>query len=242
MDVYADLRRMWLRACLAAAGAMGVLATLSAHDRISTKVTWDGEVSRIVEARCVACHTAGGRAPMPLRTYADARPWARAIKEEVLTRRMPKWHAARGYGDLANDPSLSPFEIALIASWVDGGAPERGLTPSTSTAQLPASTAGSTANTDGQLRDTRTITQPCGTERLPGGRLLAVRPRLAKGASAGVAVRLPDGEREIVVWVRRYEPEFSETYVLRRPLRTVPGSRLLVEPAADCVIDLLFDR
>ena len=52
-----------------------------------------------------------------------ARPWARAIKEEVLTRRMPKWQAARGYGDFSNDPSLSPFEIALMVAWADGGAP-----------------------------------------------------------------------------------------------------------------------
>ena len=62
---------------------------------------------------------------MSFRTYEDARPWARAIKEEVLTRRMPKWHAVRGYGDFSNDPSLSAFEIALIAAWADGGAPER---------------------------------------------------------------------------------------------------------------------
>ena len=58
---------------------------------------------------------------MSLAVYEDARPWAKAIKEEVLTRRMPKWHAARGYGDFSNDPSLSPFEIALIASWADAG-------------------------------------------------------------------------------------------------------------------------
>ena len=38
----------------------------------------------------------------------------------------PKWKAARGYGDFANDPSLSPFEIALMAAWADGGAPEIG--------------------------------------------------------------------------------------------------------------------
>jgi hypothetical protein len=55
-------------------------------------------------------------------------------------------------------------------------------------------------------------------------------------------VRLPDGAREILVWVKNYEPQFAETYWLRRPLTIGPGSRLLVEPAADCVIDLLLDR
>jgi len=67
----------------------------------------------------------------------ETRPWARAIKEQVLARRMPKWHAARGFGSFANDPTLTPFEIALLVSWIDGGLPRdlravaaaHGLTP-----------------------------------------------------------------------------------------------------------------
>ena len=70
----------------------------AAHDPIGTKVTWDREIAPIVQARCVSCHSEGGKGP-PLMTYEEARPWAKAIKEEVLTRRMPKWAAVRGYGD-----------------------------------------------------------------------------------------------------------------------------------------------
>ena len=95
------------------------VAVVAAHDPITTRVTWSGEISRIVQARCVTCHSPDGRGPMSLKTYEDARPWARAIKEEVMTRRMPKWHAVRGYGDFSNDPSLSAFEIALVAAWAD---------------------------------------------------------------------------------------------------------------------------
>jgi hypothetical protein len=80
-------------------------------------------VRAIVGARCVTCHAPGGSAPMPLTTYDETRPWARAIKEQVLARRMPKWHAARGFGAFANDPTLTPFEIALLVSWIDGGLP-----------------------------------------------------------------------------------------------------------------------
>ena len=106
------------------AGVTIALARLSAHDLITTRVTWTADVSRLVQARCVGCHAPGGKGPMPLTTYEEARPWARAIREEVLTRRMPKWHAVRGYGDFTNDPSLSPFEIATIVAWADGGAPK----------------------------------------------------------------------------------------------------------------------
>jgi mono/diheme cytochrome c family protein len=96
----------------------------AAHDPITTKVTFTREISAILAARCVTCHSPRGSAPMPLTTYAEVRPWARAIKEQVLTRRMPKWHAARGFGAFANDPTLTPLESALIVSWVDGGLPE----------------------------------------------------------------------------------------------------------------------
>jgi len=61
---------------------------------------------------------------MPLTTYDEVRPWARAIKDQVLTRRMPKWPAAHGYGAFANDPSLTPAEMAIVAAWADGGMPK----------------------------------------------------------------------------------------------------------------------
>lgn len=219
---------------LAAAGTLAVLATASAHDRVTTKVTWEREVAPIVQARCVRCHQPGGRAPMPLGTYAEAKPWARAIKEQVLLRRMPKWHAARGYGDLANDPSLSSFEIALIASWVDGGAPEK---TATANPGQPASVAVATPEEAPLPRRARTLALPCGdSSPLLEGRLLAVQPTLEKGGSAGISVRWPDGRREIVAWVRNYEPEFPETYWLRRPLTLTRGSRLEVESTAPCSI------
>lgn len=104
--------------------AVASVTPTSAHDPITTKVTWSKEIVRIVDRRCAGCHAPGGVAPMPLASYEQARPWARAIKDEVTARRMPKWPAARGFGDFANDRSLSPFEIALIAAWVDGGAPK----------------------------------------------------------------------------------------------------------------------
>jgi hypothetical protein len=61
---------------------------------------------------------------MPFETYNQTRPWARAIKEQVLLRKMPPWFADPHYGRFGNDPSLSPGEIKTIAAWVDAGAPE----------------------------------------------------------------------------------------------------------------------
>ncbi|MEW6128268.1 MAG: DUF3471 domain-containing protein [Acidobacteriota bacterium] len=61
---------------------------------------------------------------MSLLSYKAARPWARAIKEQVVTRAMPPWSADPHYGEFANDSSLSQSEIDTIAAWVDQGAKE----------------------------------------------------------------------------------------------------------------------
>ena len=203
---------------------IGLFVRVKAHDPITTRVTWNREISRIVQARCVSCHSAGGRAPMSLAAYDEARPWARAIKEEVLTRRMPKWHAARGYGDFSNDPSLSPFEIALISAWADGGAPKGTETePAAEPLQKRAVEPGA------NLPNTRTISVACGDALLPQGTLLAIRPKIEARASVGTAVALPDGRREIVGYFRDFDPEFATTYWLRVPLDLRPGSRMVAE-------------
>ena len=61
---------------------------------------------------------------MSLATYDDARPWAKAIRDEVLARRMPPWGAVKGVGEFRDDPSLSQIEIDMIVNWVEGGAPK----------------------------------------------------------------------------------------------------------------------
>jgi hypothetical protein len=96
----------------------------SAHDPITTKVTWSREIAPIVTKSCVGCHRQGGPAPMSLASYDDARPWAKAMRAEVVSRRMPRWSPVRGFGHFSNDRSLSAFEVSLIKSWADGGAPE----------------------------------------------------------------------------------------------------------------------
>src|SRR5437016_2428323 len=86
--------------------------------------TFNGDVAPIIYAKCVGCHQRGAVAPMPLVTYEDVRPWARAIKARVIGREMPPWFADRKFSRaLKNDPSLSDAEIETIAAWVDAGAP-----------------------------------------------------------------------------------------------------------------------
>jgi hypothetical protein len=61
---------------------------------------------------------------MSLLTYKDARPWAAAIKEAVLVKKMPPWFADPAHGNFGNDRRLSKEEIDTLVAWADGGAKE----------------------------------------------------------------------------------------------------------------------
>ncbi len=84
-------------------------------------VTFTKDVGPILQKNCMACHRPGEIAPMPLTSYAEVRPWAKAIREAVASRKMPPWHADNPAGIFENDPRLTQKEIDTIVSWVDGG-------------------------------------------------------------------------------------------------------------------------
>jgi cytochrome c553 len=85
------------------------------------ETTFTRDVAPLLYKHCASCHHANDIAPMALIAYNDARPWAAAIKEAVLTRKMPPWKADPHYGKWSNDDSLTDAEIATIKAWVDGG-------------------------------------------------------------------------------------------------------------------------
>ena len=110
-----------------AAGVLAAALTLTSrevetHPRITTTLLWVRDIAPILQRRCFTCHSPNNVA-MSLTTYNEARPWAAAIREEVLTRHMPPWSAVAGYGRFENDPSLTQGEWDLLVAWVDGGAP-----------------------------------------------------------------------------------------------------------------------
>jgi hypothetical protein len=87
-------------------------------------VTFNKDVLAILQRQCQECHRPGEVAPMSFLTYQETRPWAKAIKEAVLTRRMPPWYAEAGHRALANERRLTPAEIETLADWANSGAKE----------------------------------------------------------------------------------------------------------------------
>ena len=88
------------------------------------EVTYHKEVLPILQKRCQGCHRPGEVAPMSFLTYNDARPWAKAIKEAVLLKKMPPWFADPAHGKFENNRSLTSAEAETLVAWADGGARE----------------------------------------------------------------------------------------------------------------------
>ena len=115
----------WLMAA-AFVAALPTAASAQGGAGSKGKPTFSKDVAPIFAARCINCHEPGSIAPMSLRTYADARPWARSIKQRVQTHQMPPWHINRSVGvqKFKNDMSLTDEQVDTIVAWVDGGALE----------------------------------------------------------------------------------------------------------------------
>jgi uncharacterized protein (TIGR03437 family) len=100
------------------------LSTADRDVRAAAPPTFNKEVVRLFQKSCQGCHHPGDIAPFSLMTYKEARPWAKAIREAVVTRHMPPWKPVPGCGDFKDARQLTDAEIATIRDWVDAGAPE----------------------------------------------------------------------------------------------------------------------
>ena len=81
---------------------------------VNSPVSFHKDVEPILQGKCQECHRPGEIAPFPLLTYKEARPWAKAIKGNVLSRNMPPWFADPKFGKFSNDRSLTEAEINTL--------------------------------------------------------------------------------------------------------------------------------
>jgi hypothetical protein len=103
----------------------------------SPAVTFNKDVLPVLQKNCQNCHRPGQIAPMSLLTYTDARPWAKAMKNAVVSKTMPPWFADPQYGHFSNDRRLKQAEIDAISKWADAGAPEGNVKDAPSPIQWP---------------------------------------------------------------------------------------------------------
>jgi len=104
--------------------AVGMAPRAQGASQATTAPTFARDIAPILFANCVECHRAGEIAPMSLITYAEVRPWAKAILREVASGAMPPWHADAPHGTFRNERGLTAAQKETIERWVAAGAPE----------------------------------------------------------------------------------------------------------------------
>jgi mono/diheme cytochrome c family protein len=206
------MRRAWL------AGVVLFAASIltHAHDMGSTPVTWNREISRLVFDRCASCHRPGGTS-FSLMTYADAQPRGVAIRDAVLSRRMPPWGAVKGFGNFRNDQALSQEQIELVVRWVtaDMRRGNRNAVP-----KEPAITAPAP------------VVVPLDAIRVSGPATLAgsialdglFAERVTPDQSLRIVAVLPDGRTRPLVWLHGYDERMPHVFLLREVLHLPAGT------------------
>ncbi|MEP7366601.1 MAG: cytochrome c [Acidobacteriota bacterium] len=99
------------------------LTSVYAAGKSATTVTFYKDALPIIQKNCQGCHRPGEAAPMAFMTYEGTRPWAKAMKQAVLQKKMPPWFADPHVGKFTNDRSLSEADSQKLVAWVDAGAP-----------------------------------------------------------------------------------------------------------------------
>jgi hypothetical protein len=113
-----------LALCLSALSVAQQAGNAKEKTATAATATFTKDVAPILYAKCAVCHHPGEAAPMSLLNYKDVRPWAKSIREKVVSKEMPPWYADPNHGEFRNDSRLTPEQIETIKAWVEGGAKE----------------------------------------------------------------------------------------------------------------------
>lgn len=87
------------------------------------RVSYARDVAPIVRKRCVSCHSRGNIGPFAFDSHRRVAARRGMIREVLMTKRMPPWHADPQYGTFSNDDSLTANELRTVLAWLDRGAP-----------------------------------------------------------------------------------------------------------------------
>lgn len=103
---------------------IAVLSLLPAAIAADPQVTFSKDVLPVLQKNCQGCHRPGEAGPMTFLDYHSTRPWAKAIKDVAISRKMPPWLADPHVGKFSNDRSLSEADVKTLVDWVDTGSRE----------------------------------------------------------------------------------------------------------------------
>ena len=115
----------------------GVLTGTAALAAATNTVTFNKDVLPILQKNCQTCHRPGEIGPMSFLTYESTRPWAKAIKVAVATKKMPPWFADPRFGHFMDDRRLSDNDVQTLTAWADSGSSEGDAKDKPASRQFP---------------------------------------------------------------------------------------------------------
>ena len=119
------MKRTLILCCLGALALLGIgLSSAALRPTSAATPTFTKDIAPLIQKNCQTCHRPGEVAPMSFMSYKEVRPWARAIREQVVSRQMPPWFADASHHEFSNNPRLSQKDIDTIVAWVESGAKE----------------------------------------------------------------------------------------------------------------------
>jgi peroxiredoxin len=192
-------------------------------------VSYAKEIAPLLQRKCVSCHSPGNIGPFAMSSYKKVKGWSEMMREVVVARRMPPWHADPLYGRFHNDRSLSPKETRTFLRWIEQGAP-RGE------GEDPLESAASTATADWPLGQPDFILRLPKPQTIPPTGVLSYRyidaeSPLTEDTWVRAAVVRP-GNRKVVhhvilriIYPDTYKDKFNQEYLFTSwaPGNTAPA-------------------
>ena len=89
---------------------------------LPAEVSYVDQVVPILQEKCVSCHRPEGIGPWAMTSHAMVQGFSPMIREVILTKRMPPWHADPAINAFKHDMSLSVEQAQTLISWIDSGA------------------------------------------------------------------------------------------------------------------------
>lgn len=87
------------------------------------EISYSDTIAPILADNCVTCHRPGGIGPWAMTDYNMVRGFSLMMREVLLTKRMPPWHADPTIGHWSNDRSIEREALQTLVSWIDAGSP-----------------------------------------------------------------------------------------------------------------------
>ncbi len=93
------------------------------HASEFANISYEKDISPILQKNCVACHSEGAIGPFAMDSYEKVKGFAPMIREAIRTDRMPPYNADPHVNKFAGGMNMSVRDQQTLIHWIEAGAP-----------------------------------------------------------------------------------------------------------------------